>query len=265
MLTTTVIHKFDTTEPKMALTIDDGPYSANTTDDITNKLLDTLAGRARATFFLIGWRITPLLREPVPPPLIPSIQLLQRFAAGFHEVCNHTYHHPPNYPFGGTCSVFIMPQLSPTGEYCSWELTILGFQSAVFRRNQQMANMFVNPIYWRSPHFAGTDPETSGQRSKLWGPTNQTMVNFIYDRTGRRPVTATAGFFIPPDVKLREAVRHMASHMRAKYLDPRGSIIIGHHSEPDRKKLDVFLEVAKRRSLTLTTVGEVADGAKGTI
>lgn len=66
----------DLTEPRLALTFDDGPGAG------TEAVLDTLAAHgARATFFVNGWAAE----------LQP--RLLERAAAEGHELGNHTYDH----------------------------------------------------------------------------------------------------------------------------------------------------------------------------
>ena len=73
-----VIRSFETTEPEVWLTIDDGPSPAH-----TGAMLDLLDRfQARATFFVIGKRADEY------PHLITEI-----LARG-HEIANHTYTHP---------------------------------------------------------------------------------------------------------------------------------------------------------------------------
>jgi len=73
-----VFRSFETIDPEIWLTIDDGPSPAH-----TSALLDLLDRfNARATFFLIGKNA-----EQHP-------HLLTEVLAHGHEVANHTYHHP---------------------------------------------------------------------------------------------------------------------------------------------------------------------------
>lgn len=73
-----VIRSFQTTEPEVWLTIDDGPSPAHT--EAMLDLLDRF--QARATFFVIGKRA-----EEYP-------HLLTEILARGHEIANHTYTHP---------------------------------------------------------------------------------------------------------------------------------------------------------------------------
>ena len=73
-----VIRSFETTEPEVWLTIDDGPSPAHTVAMLD--LLDRF--QARATFFVIGKRA-----EEYP-------HLLTEILARGHEIANHTYSHP---------------------------------------------------------------------------------------------------------------------------------------------------------------------------
>ncbi len=73
-----VICCFETSDPEVWLTIDDGPSPAHTVAMLD--LLDRF--QARATFFVIGHRAEKY------PPLITEI-----LARG-HEIANHTYSHP---------------------------------------------------------------------------------------------------------------------------------------------------------------------------
>lgn len=73
-----VFRSFDTTEPEIWLTIDDGPSVAH-----TPALLDLLERfQARATFFLIGKNA-----EQYP-------HLVTEILTHGHEIANHTYTHP---------------------------------------------------------------------------------------------------------------------------------------------------------------------------
>jgi peptidoglycan/xylan/chitin deacetylase (PgdA/CDA1 family) len=73
-----VLRSFETTEPEVWLTIDDGPSPVHTT-----ALLDLLDRfQARATFFLIGKRA-----EQYP-------HLVTEILTRGHEIANHTYSHP---------------------------------------------------------------------------------------------------------------------------------------------------------------------------
>jgi peptidoglycan/xylan/chitin deacetylase (PgdA/CDA1 family) len=73
-----VIGSFQTTEPEVWLTIDDGPSPAHTA-----AMLDILDRfQARATFFVIGTRA-----EKYP-------HLLTEILSRGHEIANHTYTHP---------------------------------------------------------------------------------------------------------------------------------------------------------------------------
>ena len=73
-----VIRSFDTTQPEVWITIDDGPSPAHTT-----KILDLLERfNARATFFVIGQRA-----EEYP-------HLITEILSRGHEIANHTYTHP---------------------------------------------------------------------------------------------------------------------------------------------------------------------------
>lgn len=73
-----VIRSFETPEPEVWLTIDDGPSPAHTVAMLD--LLDRF--QARATFFVIGKRA-----EEYP-------HLLTEILARGHEIANHTYSHP---------------------------------------------------------------------------------------------------------------------------------------------------------------------------
>jgi peptidoglycan/xylan/chitin deacetylase (PgdA/CDA1 family) len=73
-----VLHSFETTEPEVWLTIDDGPSPAHTPAILD--LLDRFT--ARATFFVIGKNAEQY------PHLITAI-----LTRG-HEIANHTYTHP---------------------------------------------------------------------------------------------------------------------------------------------------------------------------
>ncbi|HEX8898173.1 MAG TPA: polysaccharide deacetylase family protein [Chthoniobacterales bacterium] len=73
-----VLRSFETREPEVWLTIDDGPSPVHTT-----ALLDLLDRfQARATFFLIGQRA-----EQYP-------HLITEILTRGHEIANHTYTHP---------------------------------------------------------------------------------------------------------------------------------------------------------------------------
>lgn len=73
-----VIRSFQTTEPEVWLTIDDGPSPAHTITMLD--LLDRF--QARATFFVIGRRA-----EEYP-------HLVTEILSRGHEIANHTYTHP---------------------------------------------------------------------------------------------------------------------------------------------------------------------------
>ncbi len=73
-----VMRSFETTEPEVWLTIDDGPSPEHTIAMLD--LLDRF--QARATFFVIGHRA-----EKCP-------HLLTEILARGHEIANHTYSHP---------------------------------------------------------------------------------------------------------------------------------------------------------------------------
>ncbi len=73
-----VIRSFQTTQPEVWLTIDDGPSLAHTTQIL--ELLDRF--QARATFFVIGQRA-----EEYP-------HLITEILSRGHEIANHTYTHP---------------------------------------------------------------------------------------------------------------------------------------------------------------------------
>jgi len=73
-----VLRSFDTTEPELWLTIDDGPSPVH-----TMALLDILDRfQARATFFLIG------------KPAEQFPHLVTEILARGHQIANHTYTHP---------------------------------------------------------------------------------------------------------------------------------------------------------------------------
>jgi hypothetical protein len=266
---TTIIHKFSTNEPKVAFTLDDGPYHSTESNAITTRILDELSLRGvKCTFFLIGWRVKRLFQESwaFPPP---AGALLARFRSEGHEVCNHTYDHPPNYPEpGDPCANKYMPDLPPTGRACSWEFTIKFFGTAVQERSSDDSiNFSENVSFWRSPHFAGTDPDDPTQRSRNRPQTNQTMVDFIFDMpgSGRRPVTATAGLYMVANMSANMRGRVFANALKGKYHDPKGVIAIGHQTEEDRQFIRKFAQLARRSGLTLTTVGDVASGATGDV
>jgi len=73
-----VMRSFETTEPEVWLTIDDGPSPAHTTAILD--LLDRF--EARATFFVIGMNA-----EKYP-------HLITEILTRGHEIANHTYSHP---------------------------------------------------------------------------------------------------------------------------------------------------------------------------
>src|SRR5256885_12590106 len=76
-----VFRSFETTEPEIWLTIDDGPSPAHTT-----ALLDLLDRfQARATFFLVGKNA-----EQYP-------SLVTEILTRGHEIANHTYTHPSGF------------------------------------------------------------------------------------------------------------------------------------------------------------------------
>lgn len=74
-LTGQAICRVETTQKLVALTFDDGP----TAQGLAAVLPALERHQAKATFFLIGQRLTP--------------QLVQRIVAAGHEVGNHSFHH----------------------------------------------------------------------------------------------------------------------------------------------------------------------------
>ena len=72
-----LVARVETTEPVVALTIDDGP-----TPEVLDQILDLLTSRGvRATFFVMGSRLAKLPESG------------QRLVAAGHELGNHTYSH----------------------------------------------------------------------------------------------------------------------------------------------------------------------------
>ena len=122
----TVITSFKTSRPQVWITIDDGPDAFH-----TSKVLDILDRfRARATFFVIGKRITEI------PELARDIALRG------HQIANHTFSHP-----SGSFWVFLPSAIEREIDQCSSEImrstqTIAKY----FRTPAGLKNFFVHPI-----------------------------------------------------------------------------------------------------------------------
>ena len=120
-----VIRSFETTQPEVWLTIDDGPSPAHTATMLD--LLDRF--QARATFFVIGTRA-----EKYP-------HLLTEILSRGHEIANHTYSHPSG-TFWAAGPVRIATEI----DLCA-ELLRPGPDrpSRLFRAPAGLKNLFVHP------------------------------------------------------------------------------------------------------------------------
>ena len=77
LLTTSINYRVSTSQPKVALTFDDGP-----SEKYTERVLDILEDKGvPATFFLIGQHVQ-------------ALPALAQRAARTHEIGNHTWSHP---------------------------------------------------------------------------------------------------------------------------------------------------------------------------
>lgn len=120
-----VIRSFETAEPEVWLTIDDGPSPAHTV-----AMLDILDRfQARATFFVIGKRA-----EEYP-------HLLTEILSRGHEIANHTYTHPSG-TFWAAGPVRIAAEI----DLCA-ELLRAGPDrpARLFRAPAGLKNLFVHP------------------------------------------------------------------------------------------------------------------------
>ncbi len=124
-----IFTRFRTSRREVWLTIDDGPFSNETTS-----MLDVLAQyKALATFFLVG--------DPVSqhPECVPQI------LAGGHTIGNHTQHHPINR-FWALPSSAIQQEISD----CSRTLTFAGApRPRWFRSPVGMTNPCIHPVLAR--------------------------------------------------------------------------------------------------------------------
>ena len=120
-----VIRSFQTTEPEVWLTIDDGPSPAHTTAMLD--LLDRF--QARATFFVIGARA-----EKYP-------HLITEILSRGHEIANHTYTHP-----GGTFWAAGPARVAAEIDLCAEMLRAAPDRPArLFRAPAGLKNLFVHP------------------------------------------------------------------------------------------------------------------------
>lgn len=120
-----VYRSFETSEPEIWLTIDDGPSPIHTV-----ALLDVLDRfQARATFFLIGQHA-----EKYP-------HLVTEILARGHEIANHTYTHPSGSFW------FAMPgRIAAEIDLCmEWLRTAPDRRARFFRAPVGLKNVFVHP------------------------------------------------------------------------------------------------------------------------
>ena len=120
-----VIRSFQTTEPEVWLTIDDGPSPAHTATMLD--LLDRF--EARATFFVIGARA-----EKYP-------HLITEILSRGHEIANHTYTHP-----SGTFWAAGPSRVAAEIDLCAEMLRAAPDRPArLFRAPAGLKNLFVHP------------------------------------------------------------------------------------------------------------------------
>jgi peptidoglycan/xylan/chitin deacetylase (PgdA/CDA1 family) len=120
-----VVRSFDTTEPEVWLTIDDGPSVAHTTAFLD--LLDRF--HARATFFLIGQHA-----EQCP-------HLVTEILTRGHEISNHTHTHP-----GGSFWFAGPGRIAAEIDLCAQFLRTAPDRPArFFRAPAGLKNIFVHP------------------------------------------------------------------------------------------------------------------------
>jgi peptidoglycan/xylan/chitin deacetylase (PgdA/CDA1 family) len=114
-----VIRSFDTTQPEVWLTIDDGPSPAHTT-----KILQLLERfDARATFFVVGQRA-----EEYP-------HLITEILSRGHEIANHTYTHPSGMFWAA----------GPATIAAEWLRSAPDRPARLFRTPAGLKNLFVHP------------------------------------------------------------------------------------------------------------------------
>ncbi len=120
-----VIRSFQTTQPEVWITIDDGPSPIHTA-----KILDLLEHfNARATFFVIGARA-----EKYP-------HLITEILSRGHEIANHTYTHPSG-TFWAACPAKIAAEI----DRCAATLRNGPDRPARwFRAPAGLRNLFVHP------------------------------------------------------------------------------------------------------------------------
>ena len=120
-----VIRSFQTTQPEVWLTIDDGPSPAHTT-----KILDLLDRfDANATFFVIGKRA-----EEYP-------HLITEILSRGHAIANHTYTHPSG-TFWAAGPVRIAREIDHCAE---WLRSGPDRPARLFRAPAGLRNLFVHP------------------------------------------------------------------------------------------------------------------------
>jgi peptidoglycan/xylan/chitin deacetylase (PgdA/CDA1 family) len=120
-----VVRSFQTTQPEVWLTIDDGPSPAHTM--VMLELLDRF--QARATFFVIGRRA-----EEYP-------HLITEILSRGHEIANHTYTHP-----SGTFWVAGPIRIAREIDRCAEMLRTGPDRPArLFRAPAGLKNLFVHP------------------------------------------------------------------------------------------------------------------------
>ncbi len=110
LLTTSINYRILTSQPKIALTFDDGP-----SEKYTERVLDILEDKGvRATFFLIGQHVQ-------------ALPALAQRAAGTHEIGNHTWSHP-------NMGLYAAPDASRQLTRAANEITsVTGRKPALFR------------------------------------------------------------------------------------------------------------------------------------
>lgn len=120
-----VMRSFQTTEPEVWLTIDDGPTPVHTA-----KILDLLDRfNARATFFVIGRRA-----EEYP-------HLITEILSRGHEIANHTYTHPSGM-FWAAGPMRIAAEIDLCAEFLR---SGPDRPARLFRAPAGMKNLFVHP------------------------------------------------------------------------------------------------------------------------
>lgn len=120
-----VVRSFETTEPEVWLTIDDGPSPAHTVAMLD--LLDRF--EARATFFVIGGHAE---KHP---------HLLTEILSRGHEIANHTHTHP-----SGTFWAAGPSRIAEEIDRCAeWLRTGPDRPAREFRASAGFKNLFVHP------------------------------------------------------------------------------------------------------------------------